>query len=136
MVDLRTAGVDSRNSILMATCSALVRDGPLLENCIALSSLTSPLHLLRVPPPLARPKVETEESNELVDAEDAAPMGNGVGGGLFGHAPRGMHGCAAVVPTSEQKARRLSRGRERGSPTVRGKDSGGREVCVGGECLM
>lgn len=72
--------------------------------------------------------METEEATELVDAEDSAPVGDSAGGGLVGHAPRGMHGCAALVPTPEQKAQRLARGRRPASPTIRGTNSGGREV--------
>lgn len=93
-----------------------------------------------VPPPppflhcqtyLPTSQVETEETTDLVEAEDSAPLGDGVGGGLFGHAPRGLHGCAAVLPTSEQQQQRSKESRQR-SIIAQGS-SGGREVSCDGQ---
>eukprot|EP00752_Nemacystus_decipiens_P003463 g3198.t1 len=57
-------------------------------------------------------QVDTEEAPDLVDVEvEPGPLGGTAGarlGGLMGHAPRGLHGCAAIAtptspPTSSSK---------------------------------
>lgn len=64
-------------------------------------------------------QVDTEETTDLVDNEhDAGPLGTPAGarlGGLFGQAPRGLHGCAAVAgPTPPPPSSSSPKGRRRG----------------------
>lgn len=78
-------------------------------------------------------QVDAEETPNLVETEDYAPLGDG-GGGLFGQAPRGLHGCAAAVPSKQNSSKSPNfvggagrGGRSKGSPSRGGAPSGSPE---------